>query len=55
MSRTPLGTGSARPDAAATNDQIRALVDAGALSADAYEQLLIQWAAAAPADYIPAA
>ncbi|WP_329121298.1 hypothetical protein [Streptomyces sp. NBC_01465] len=55
MSSTTHQPGSARLDAAATNDRIRALVDADALSADVYEQLLIQWAAAAPAEYIPAA
>ncbi|GAA1349720.1 hypothetical protein [Streptomyces beijiangensis] len=48
-------SGHARLDADSTNNQIRALVEANELSADVYEQLLIQWAAAAPADYIPAA
>ncbi|MCX4549974.1 hypothetical protein OG204_16830 [Streptomyces sp. NBC_01387] len=37
---------SARRDAAHANEQIRALVDAGNLAGDEYEQLLAEWVAA---------
>ncbi|MCX5400648.1 hypothetical protein [Streptomyces sp. NBC_00102] len=47
--RTPRSTGSTGPSAVETNEAIRALVDSRAgrdWSCDAYEVLLIEWAAA---------
>ncbi|MCY0928285.1 hypothetical protein OTB20_19210 [Streptomyces sp. H27-H1] len=54
MSPTPPNPAPAR-SAAEVNDAIRALVGAGGVGTQAYQELLVEWAAAVRAEVAPAA